>query len=109
MTILRFVVSLCETGTLREPLHPFAAAREADVDGNAVAHALGDDAEVFVERLAALEPARVGTCETWHQVDIDRVDPQPARGIPPDVRGDMRIHRVRLEMQIGRASCRERV
>src|ERR1051326_3936551 len=103
MTILRFVVSLSKTGTLHEPLHPFAAAREADVDGNAVAHALGDDAEVFVERLAALELALGGSCETWHNGETDRVDPQPARGIPPDVRGDMRIHRVRLEMRLVQA------
>jgi hypothetical protein len=51
-----------------------AAARDMNIDGNAVADALGDEAEVFVERFAAIELGRVGAGEARRQIDVDRVD-----------------------------------
>jgi hypothetical protein len=60
---------------LGDALHIFSTAGQVYVDWDASANALSDDTEIFVESLAAVEPALVAG-EARRQLHVDPLDPQ---------------------------------
>jgi len=56
---------------LRASLLFLTTACQVYVDRNAMTYALGDDAEVLIQRFAAVESALIGGGETWCQFDLD--------------------------------------
>jgi hypothetical protein len=64
------------SGRLGDALRILAAAGDTNVDRDAPTNALGDDTKIFVKRLAAVEPALIGSAETGCQLHVDPLDPQ---------------------------------
>ena len=62
-------------------------------------NALGDGAEILVERLAAFEPAAVCSGKARRQIDINGLDAEPPRRISSHVCCDVRVHGVGFEMR----------